>query len=309
MRGLEAEAVAVVERLGFANLGVLGAGIEGVVVAISDETVAKVWSRRSYDDLVLLRGFLEAVEGAEDAPAFPRIHDVLDLDGTWVTVERRLRGRPLWEADGSSPDLATGDVDAMTEALAALAAVPGSPALRSLPVLPDEPAFGATRPFELELADLVRRRASRFGSFLAAARPDVEAVAAGTVRALETLTPAEPALVHGDLIAANVLVADGRASAVLDFGFLSTAGDPAFDAAVTASVFDMWGPRAREVERELDAAFTSAFGHDPARLATHRAAYALVTACCFGTDLSDGHFAWCLAMLDRGDVREAVGQA
>ena len=197
----------------------------------------------------------------------------------------------------------------MTEALGALAAVPGSSALRSLPVLPDEPAFGPTRTFELELADLVGRRAARFESFLAAARPDVDRLAADTVAALEALTPAAPVLVHGDLIAANVLVADGRASAVLDFGFLSTAGDPAFDAAVAASVYDMWGPRAREVERELDVAFVSSFGHDPTRLATYRAAYALVTACCFGTDLSDGHFAWCLAMLDRDDVREAVHRA
>ncbi|RYB93596.1 aminoglycoside phosphotransferase family protein [Nocardioides oleivorans] len=309
MRELEAEAVAAVERLGLESLGVLGAGIEGVVVAISDDTVAKVWSRRSHEDLVLLRGFYDAIDPPGPGPALPRIDDVLDAGGTSVTIERRLAGRPLWEADGSSPVLTTHDVDAMTEALGTLAAVPGSPALRSLPVLPGEPAFGPARPFELELADLVRRRTELCETSLAAALPEVDRVAAGTIAALHALTPAAPTLVHGDLIAANVLVADGRASAVLDFGFLSTAGDPAFDAAVAASVYDMWGPRAREVERRLDAAFTSSFGHDPARLATYRAAYALVTACCFGTDLSDGHFGWCVAMLGRGDVREAVGQA
>lgn len=36
----------------------------------------------------------------------------------------------------------------------------------------------------------------------------------------------------------------GRPVAVLDFGFCTTAGDPAFEAAVTAAVWDMYGPDA-----------------------------------------------------------------
>ena len=47
-------------------------------------------------------------------------------------------------------------------------------------------------------------------------------------------------------------------------------------------------------------------GHDPARLAVHRAAYAIVTATCFSASGSDGHFAWCVAMLARPDVRRCL---
>ncbi len=50
----------------------------------------------------------------------------------------------------------------------------------------------------------------------------------------------------------------------------------------------------------------SAFGHDHYRYCVYRAAYALTTACCFGTDLSEGHFGWCIAMLNRSDVRDAL---
>lgn len=95
--------------------------------------------------------------------------------------------------------------------------------------------------------------------------------------------------------------------AVLDFGFLTTVGDPAFDAAVTASIFDMYGPRATATEALLDEALADRFGHDPARLAVHRAAYALVTGNCFSASGSDGHFAWCVRMLRRRDVRDALG--
>jgi len=48
------------------------------------------------------------------------------------------------------------------------------------------------------------------------------------------------------------------------------------------------------------------FGQAPSRLGVHRAAYALATANCFSVSGSDGHFEWCVAMLQRADVREAL---
>jgi aminoglycoside phosphotransferase (APT) family kinase protein len=194
----------------------------------------------------------------------------------------------------------------MIEALTALAAVPGQPGLRGLPILPGEPPLHRFAAFESELAGLVERRVDRFRGPLRAALPDLDALSQGTIATLDALPPVTPTLVHGDLVAANVLTIGGRATAVLDFGFLSTAGDPAFDAAIAASCFDMYGPRGFEVERELDAAFNAALGHEVHRLAAYRAAYALTTACCFGDDRSEGHFGWCIAMLGRPDVRRAI---
>lgn len=311
VRGDPRQAVEVLDRAGVSHGEVLGVGVEGVVVALDSETVAKVWVTRSRDDLELLKRFYAAIDAHRPSGSpieFPHIVDVVSIDGTLVSVERRLTGTPLWVADGSSPLLTASSVDAMTEVLAALARIPAAAGLFALPMLPDgEPPFDPAAAFEAELADLVTRRVARFEIALATACPDLDRIAAGTVTALRRLTPASRVLVHGDLIAANVLTAGGRASAVLDFGFLSTAGDPAFDAAISASCFDMWGPRSRDVERELDDAFAAAFGYGSFRVAVYRAAYALVTACCFGTDLSEGHFAWCMDMLARPDVRDAVG--
>ncbi|ANH37448.1 Phosphotransferase enzyme family protein [Nocardioides dokdonensis FR1436] len=238
--------------------------------------------------------------------AMPRILDLREIEGTPVTIEERLSGEPLWQADGTSPRLTTIHIDSMIEALAALAEIPGDPPLRTLRMLPDEPPFDPNAPFETELAALVTRRAVRFATQLRVALPDVDVLLAQTVEALHRIAPATPTLIHGDLIAANVLTSRAHASAVLDFGFMTTAGDPAFDVAVTASIFDMYGPRAREVESELDRAFLSTFTGDHRRYWIYRAAYALTTACCYGTDLSEGHFAWCIGMLDRPDVRDSL---
>jgi aminoglycoside phosphotransferase (APT) family kinase protein len=299
----------VLQRAGLTHHGVLGSGVEGTVADLGDGTVAKVWAGRGLTDLDLLRGFYDAVNAARPtnlAVAMPHILELTEVDGTVITIERRLTGDPVWRADGTSPTLTVSHIDSMTEALAALAAVPGEPTLRALPMLPNEPRLAPNAPFETELATLVTRRAARYVTALRAAHPDVDAIVTATDAALRGLPPAGTSLVHGDLIAANVLASGGHATAVLDFGFLSTAGDPAFDAAIAASCFDMWGPNAPGVEGELDRAFLSAFGHDHHRYSVYRAAYALTTACCFGTDLSDGHFAWCMAMLNRADVRDAL---
>ncbi|MEJ7690534.1 MAG: phosphotransferase [Nocardioidaceae bacterium] len=123
---------------------------------------------------------------------------------------------------------------------------------------------------------------------------------------LGRLSRVPPALVHGDLVPQNILTANGRPTAVLDFGFLSTIGDPAFDAAITASISDMYGPAAARSEALLDEAVIDRFGYDPARLAIYRAAYALITANCFSASGNDGHFEWCVRVLERPSVRAAL---
>ena len=235
----------VLQRAGLRGGSLLGSGIEGTVADLGDGTVAKVWSGRTQAELEHLRDFYAAVHDARaGGVAMPHILEVRAIDNTIITVEERLPGDPLWVADGTSPELGTTHIDAMIEALAALGAVPGEPALRALPILPDESPLDPLAPFETELAELVTRRVARFDDSLRAALPDLDTVREATVVALRALQPATPTLVHGDLIAANVLASRNHATAVLDFGFLSTAGDPAFDAAIAASCFDMYGPPA-----------------------------------------------------------------
>jgi hypothetical protein len=56
----------------------------------------------------------------------------------------------------------------------------------------------------------------------------------------------------------------------------------------------------------LDDAVADRFGYPTQLLAVYRAAYALVTSNCFSASGSDGHFAWCVRMLERADVLGAL---
>ena len=199
------------------------------------------------------------------------------------------------------------EVTCVLGVLDALGRLPPTDAMAVLRVLPDEPAFGREVSFEQSLADLVQRRARRFRRPLAARIPDLDALVAAVTACLTDADPAPPRLLHGDLIPANILVDDDvRPRAVLDFGFLSTLGDPCFDAAVAGSIFDMYGGRAAASEAVLTEAVVDRFGYEERRLWVHRAAYALATATCFSASGSDGHFDWCIAMLSRPVVRTAV---
>ena len=306
------DARSLLTRLGLAPGEVLGQGAEGIAVALPGDRVAKVWHQPSSARATAAQATLEAVAGSGLPFATPQVLEVLDpavTGGATVTIETRLPGVQLGRVDDSDGEPALVDpqrVEHLVTVLAALGAVEPTAAMSGLPVLPGERPFAAGTAFAEQLAELVERRVRQARGPLAAALPDLDPVTRATGRALGALAPTPAALVHGDLVPMNVHVEEDRVVAVLDLGFLTTVGDPAFDAAVTASIFDMYGPRHRESEAVLDEAFTTRLGHDPHRLAVHRAAYALATATVFSPDGADGHFAWCVEMLRRDDVRAAI---
>ncbi|MGZ4504187.1 MAG: phosphotransferase family protein [Nocardioidaceae bacterium] len=295
-------------RCGLRPTVVLGSGMEGTVVDVGDDLVAKIWHRRTASELEALTTFYDAVAAVDPGFRTPRIHQVLRLDDQLATVETRLHGTPL--AGPADRGLVVDDaaVTVIIDVLAGLAALPPRPGMGVLPVLEDEPPFDTeTMPFAASLAGLVERRVKEFHEPLSARLPRLDVVVSAVVDRLDELSTERLSLVHGDLIPANVLVDDTtRPHAVLDFGFLSTVGDPAFDAAITASIFDMYGPHAAQNEAVLDGAIADRFGYPPGRLAVYRAAYALITSNCFSVSGSDGHFEWCARMLERPQVLEAL---
>jgi hypothetical protein len=294
---------------GYSPGRVMGAGMEGVVLDLGDGLVAKTWHSRRPEQLERLRLFYATVAGSGLPLATPKIIRILDVGRQRATIERKLHGRPLREemSDGSY-FLADADVNCVVAVLSALRAATPAAGMSSLPIFAGEVAFDASTSFGASLADLIERRTRRFSGALALHIPDLERMVDSVTSHLRSCDPVEPALIHGDLIPANILVDDsGAPTGILDFGFFSTLGDPRFDAAVAASIHDMYGTRAATNEAIIDDAVMAEFGYDRPKLHMYRAAYALATGNCFSTSGSDGHFAWCAAMMNRPDVREALG--
>lgn len=196
-----------------------------------------------------------------------QVVDLLDNEDLVVTIERKVVGEPVRGHEIQEPELVTadqsrllGDVrDGLTHARI-------SSGSASLPVLPGECLFDLEDSFPGSLAGLTESRFRRLPDLPRREVEDVDDLALAVLEGLRALPKIDtPALIHGDLTPSNVFVQDGRVCGVLDFGFMTAVGNPQFDAAITASIFDMYGPNASASEEILSEAFIARFGHEPKR--------------------------------------------
>ncbi|HEY9290902.1 MAG TPA: aminoglycoside phosphotransferase family protein [Microlunatus sp.] len=306
-QAVDQRAVDLLCRHGYEPGDVLGSGMEGTVVDLSSELVAKIWHGRTEDDLAAGVTFGTALGAAALPFGTPQVTDLLADGGCVITIEQKVRGVPLRHDRISAPPIVTPDeVRILGDALSGLADATLSPGLAALPILPGEQPFGWPGSFSSSLAQLTDQRYKALPELLQREVDGIDTMVSCLVDRLQALGDDQTGLVHGDLIPANVMVEDGHVSGVLDFGFMTAVGDPQFDAAVTASLFDMYGPNAKASEDVLTEAFLARFGHDRQRYGLYRAAFAIITNAYFGSDGADGHFWWCAQMLRRPDVRAAV---
>jgi aminoglycoside phosphotransferase (APT) family kinase protein len=218
---------------GYPDAEPLATGMEGAVYRLGRGLVAKVWGAgRSHAELVTLQQFYADL-GAQSLPfATPEMVELADVDGTSVTIERELSGRPLQEhlPDGGSavPPAAQECLVAVLESLAATTDLASA---RALAVLSEPHPLRRDLDWPSAMVALLQRRVSAFGEQLRAAVDDFDAVHELISESLLTMERRPAAVVHGDLCGVNILVdEDLRPTAVLDWGFLTTAGDPAWAA-------------------------------------------------------------------------------
>lgn len=286
----------------------IGAGVEGVVYRLGDGRVAKVWTGRPPTELT--RHVYADIAQHRLPFATPEIFEVQEHEGVVVTYERELPGVPMRD-DSAHEDyereLSVHHRNALLAVLRGLASVPGTDAMRQMTVQGDDrPLWQGHDRFQGALGTLVVRAVAGHGAALAVHVPDFDAGVERTLNALRSLPDGPVTAIHGGLVPPNIHTdAAGQPVAVLDFGFYTTAGDPAFEAAVTAAVWDMYGPYAQEHTAELTRVFAQELGYAPAVLTVYQAAYALTTYDLFGLDDSDGHFRWCAELLRHNTVFNA----
>ncbi len=291
-------------RLGYPNAEPLNNGMESAVYSLSDSHVGKVWRKRSQADVLLLQRFYRELADRDLPFATPLISEVIEVEGAVLSIERRLPGKPF----GS--DVRSGQligIDRLIHVMEVLQSVDVRCA-RELSVLDenDSPWLPEIS-FAEGLVDLLDRRVARFGDQL---RLSVErfddklSVIKERVRRVE---PFKPCLIHGDLGGDNLLVDETfNVVGVLDFGFLSTSGDPRFDASIVSGVFDMWSSRAQLRQHQFDALLDQHLGYERDLLKIYRSAYAIIVASAYDSRGQDGQFWWSATLLNRPDIHELL---
>lgn len=288
----------------------LAAGVEGAIYDLGRGLVAKVWRERRVVELERMQSFYADVAAAGLPFATPEILRIEQAGDTSVTYERKLSGRPLQDRlDVADREIGAAAAECVIDVLRALATVPATVSARELAALDEsQPLWAGAETFQAALLGLIDRRAERFGSVIRNHLPDFDRRHAALRERLSTIESCPDTVIHGDLFGENILIDEHeRLLAVLDFGFLTTAGDPRFDAAITAGIMNMYGPHALSITQNLTARIARELGYLPHVLLTYQAAYAMATSNAFTPDGNDGHFAWCVTQLQRADVSDALG--
>lgn len=296
---------------GFRDVQLIGSGMEGDVYRLEPGVIAKVWHKSSRERLVALQEFYRSILQVGLTIVTPQIFDVWQIGEHGVSIEKEIIGRTLESCQPLTSSVLPRAVSAVVDVLTEFWSVPPLDVFSSLPVLDEHEPFSSGGGWSASLAALTRRRVDLFHPVLNCRVTSLDKKVTAVLQQLEQRASIRSnGLIHGDLIPANIVVDDNlRPTAVLDFGFLSTYGDCAFDAAVTGSIFEMYGPNARSIEERLDQQLLPASGAATETFALYRAAYALITANAYDPDGADGHFQWCVDMLERPEVCGVLGVA
>lgn len=240
----------VLDHFGVDESALLGSGGEACVYALDDERVLRLpHPGTSRATLAERRALLDRLPDELEGVALPRVLDQLDVAGRTVVVEGRLPGadaRVHLDADGTDRAALIRHHLDVCRALGAL-------------ISPHD-AFGSffstgVAP-SVSFAEWSRRALSRSLAVAGEdfARLDPGALTDALVAALLQPDPARARLVHLDAFLGNMLAAESRITALLDFGPTTIGGPPDLDALVAiAYLAAEITPTADDGDREVAA--------------------------------------------------------
>lgn len=295
--------IALLSRASHLGASPLAEGMEGRVYLLPDGTVGKV----PHTAKPIEEDVFADVLAAQDLPfAVPSPLGAVALDdGRTMKVERLLPGHPLDDHHDPKDDLDQRVVDAVVDVLDGMRSLSFEVPIRT--ILDGEQYQATTDTWSDVLLDLAQRRFERFGDQLEARDSAVRRTVDDLLVFLASRGHVAPRVIHGDICGANVLVDDEvRVTAVIDWGFFSVLAEPELDAAIASAVLDMYSTRAAEVEATLTDAVVARFGYQRDVVLAYKGVYALLTSNVYSPEGTDGHFAWCSAMLARDDIRAAA---
>ena len=302
---------AIFQQQGYVKPVKIGSGMEGTVYLLEpDKLVAKIWGDSSEKRLNTLATFYKRLAPYSNNISTAEIIRIEQIDNKFVTFEKFLGGKTLQSKQKQSCNWPNKQaVVATVKVLEFLKSIPFEPPFKQIGVIgsKNSPCENLSNWSEV-IAKLLITRSDKYQHLLEQDIENFSRLKRQLCIFLKGRSHVKTGLIHGDLFGENILIdPQFNPTAVLDFGFLSMAGDPAFDAAIASSIFDMYGPDMIQVDSELTDTFAKHFGYKTETLLAYKAVYAVISSNAYSSSRNDGHYQWCINLLKRKDILSAVG--
>ena len=144
----------------------IAAGMEGFVFDIGNSLLAKVWIKKSYEEVVQLRSFYTQLREKQLPFTTPRIHEILEnRDGLVISIEERLSGVPLkdiLERNSGNAVLYQKGMDAVVTVVESLGTIGDIPVARELAILGEPSSRTSKSTWSTMLGEVVNQRANKY---------------------------------------------------------------------------------------------------------------------------------------------------
>lgn len=308
----EMTALQILQSLGYQKPTLLATGMEGTVFELEPKsTIAKVWfSKTRLEVLALNEAYASAKKSRNRDIELPLILDLQEVAGHVVTIERFLKGSML-ESNifDSNAQVNIQAIEALSSCLSMLRSHHDAIEFGRLPLLGmwTDPIVDGNS-LVAAIKSLISQKCEKTYFNLQRDLSGLRELIECTFDFLDTRRHCKCGIVHGDLFGANILVNDKLIpTAIVDFGFLSTYGDPAFDVAISGSIYSMYHKNALQIDNYVTGMLARRLDHALPVLLAYKAIYALLTAGAYSQSREDGHYQWCINLLNRADIRASLG--
>ncbi len=291
------------ENIGYHSVSKISSGMEGsVYMLVPNKLIAKVWTNKCIEDLIHLKLFFDENFSSIKAVKTPVIHEIQCINGTLISLENYIEGTSLEDlliiSDFDTYKLAQSTIINALYVLSEITIDKNSICFR---VFDETTSFWKTHTtWKDAMMDLVCTRVLRFKHLLCHNVVELEELLLKVACFLQSRNTATMGLIHGDLCPCNIMVDNNfNLTGILDFGFLTLYGDLAFDVAICAATFNMYGNNADEIENIMTFNLCDYFGYDINVINRYKVIYALLSSNAYSLDKEDGHYQWCIKMINK----------
>ena len=293
---------AILNTLGINKKTLIGFGMEAFVYQYDEQRVLKIYHSDMTSSLKqhTLKNFYHALDTSNVNIELPYIEQILEIDGTIVTIEKLINGQNMREAiENATEEKIEKLMENHLLALLKMRDIIIQGAFKGIKLF-HEVDLPESNDWYQYLHHLLLHQLSHVGTCLQENVEQYDEKVDVLIRALSGDYTGKYTLIHGDFCPENILVnSNCEVTGIIDFGLMTMQGDFLFDVATGWLFFDMYDQYTFDFKTKYLNLIIKTFGEKvKSKICLYVLLYSIYSINFYAEDFSDGHADWCIRNLN-----------